>query len=88
VKTSIQREYYKELGDEVYANDLRKLDKKSLYNLIYYRVHLLNPKILFIVQPFSNADMYLVADRLLLLEEGAIKEQYFPNSFGQIQIND
>lgn len=59
VKKSIQREYYEELGDEVYANDLRKLDKNSLYNLIYYRIHLLNPKIVFIVQPFSNADMYL-----------------------------
>lgn len=59
VKKSIQGEYHKELGDEVYALDLRKLDKKSLYNLIYYRIHLLNPKIVFIVQPFSNADMYL-----------------------------
>ncbi len=115
VKKSIQLEYYKELGYEIYENDLGKLDKKSLYNLIYYRVHLLNPKIVFIVQPFSNADMYLrrhiihlirvlkrkgiavvilavsisdslhVADRLLLLEEGSIKQEYLPNSFSQIR---
>ncbi len=118
VKKSIQREYYKELGNEVYTDDLSKLDKNSLYNLIFYRIHLLNPKIVFIVQPFSNADMYVrrhiihlirilkrkgiaivilavsisdslyVADKLLLLEEGAIKEEYFPNSFSQIAIND
>jgi len=118
VKKSIQREYYKELGNEVYANNLMKLDKKSLYNLIYYRIHLLNPEIVFIVQPFSDADMYVrrhiihliqilkrkgiavvilavsisdslhVADRLLLLEEGAIKEEYFPDSFSQIRISD
>lgn len=118
VKRSIQLEYYKELGNEVYANDLRELDKKSLYNLIYYRVHFLNPKIVFVVQPFSNADMYVrshiihlirilkrkgiavvilavsisdslyVADRLLLLEEGTIKEEYFPDTFSQIRISD
>jgi ribose transport system ATP-binding protein len=86
--------------------------------LIYYRVHLLNPKIVFVVQPFSNADMYVrrhiihlirilkrkgiavvilavsisdsfhVADRLLLLEEGTIKEEYFPDTFSQIRISD
>ncbi len=118
VKRSIQQEYYQELGLEIYANDLRELDKKSLYNLIYYRVHLQNPEIVFIVQPFSNADMYLrrhiiylirmlkrkgiavvilavsisdslhVADRLLLLEEGSIKEEYFPDTFSQIRISD
>lgn len=59
VKKSIQKEYVKELGEEVYTTDIRTLDKKSLYNIIYYRMHLLNPKIVFIVQPFSNADMYV-----------------------------
>lgn len=59
VKHSIQKEYYNELGEEVYATDIRDLDKKSLYNIIYYRIHLVNPKIVFIVQPFSNADMYV-----------------------------
>lgn len=59
VKKSIQREYYKELGEEIYETDIRNLDKKSLYNIVYYRMHLLNPKAVFIVQPFSNADMYV-----------------------------
>lgn len=59
VKQSIRKEYYKELGEELFETNLRKLDKVSLYNLIYYRVHVLNPRIVFIVQPFSNADMYV-----------------------------
>ena len=59
IKKSIQMEYYEELGEELYVNDLRLLDKKSLYNLVYYRIHLLNPKVVIIVQPFAKADMYL-----------------------------
>lgn len=59
VKQSIKKEYYKELGEELFETNLRKLDKTSLYNLIYYRVHVLNPRVVFIVQPFSNADMYV-----------------------------
>lgn len=58
VKESIQKEYYNELGEELYEYDLHNLDKHSLYNLVYYRVHLLNPQVVFIMQPFANADMY------------------------------
>ncbi len=117
VKKSIQREYYKELGEEVYVADIRTLDKKSLYNIVYYRIHLLNPKVVFIVQPFSNADMYVrrhiihlirtlkrkgiaviilavtisdslfVADKLLLLEDGTITQEYLPDAFGSIEIS-
>ncbi len=117
VKKSIQKEYEDELGSEIYAADIRTLDKKSLYNIIYYRMHLLNPKVVFIVQPFSNADMYVrrhiihlirtfkrkgiavvilavtisdclfVADKLLLMEEGCIQNEYLPDSFSNIRIN-
>lgn len=59
IRESIRKEYYEELGSEIYETDIRKLNKISLYNLIYYRVHLLNPRAVYIVQPFSNADMYV-----------------------------
>ena len=59
VKKSIQKEFYQELGEEIYESDIRYLDKKSLYNIIYYRMHLLNQTVVIIVQPFSNADMYV-----------------------------
>lgn len=58
VKESIQKEYFDELGEELYEYDLHNLDKLSLYNLVYYRVQLLNPQVVFIIQPFANADMY------------------------------
>lgn len=59
VKKSIQKEFYKELGDDLYKANIRGLDKKSLYNLVYYRIYLLNPQVVFIAQPFSNADMFV-----------------------------
>ena len=114
IKKSIQLEYDKELGEELYANDIHELSKTSLYNLVYYRIHLLNPKLVLLIQPFGKADMYLrrhiihlirilkrkeiaviilavsisdclyVADKLLLLEEGKVKETYYPDTFSQI----
>jgi ABC-type sugar transport system ATPase subunit len=69
VKKSIRMEYAKELGEELLENNLWKLDKTSLYNLIYYRVHVLNPRIVFIVQPFSNADMYVRHHIIHLIRE-------------------
>lgn len=59
LKASIQKEYYKELGEALYETDLNKLDKTDLYNLVYYRILLQNPKVVFIAQPFTDADMYL-----------------------------
>ncbi len=59
VKESIQREYYDVIGDDIYAPALEGLSSSSLYNLIYYRVALINPKAVFIIQPFYNTDIYL-----------------------------
>lgn len=56
---SIIHEYEPILGEEIYETNLDKLNLKSLYNLVYYRVHLYNPKIVFLVEPFAGADMYL-----------------------------
>jgi ribose transport system ATP-binding protein len=82
-----------------------------LYNLVYYRVHLYNPKVVFCMQPFSDADMYLrhhliqlidrlrkknitviilavsisdslvVADRLMVVEQGKLKNEYHSEKF-------
>ena len=59
IKKSIVREYEKIVGKEIYEKDLSSLELASLYNLVYYRIHLYNPNIVFCVQPFSGADMYL-----------------------------
>lgn len=73
VKRSIIKEYYADLGDDILADNLHKLSKKSLYNLVYYRILLLNPKIVVVVQPFLNADMYLRQHILRLI--GLFKEK-------------
>lgn len=58
VKTSVLREYYPYVGDEIHKKNIAYLKTESLYNIIYYRIHLFNPRVVFIVQPFSGADMY------------------------------
>ncbi|MFA9462814.1 MAG: ATP-binding cassette domain-containing protein [Velocimicrobium sp.] len=108
---SITKEYKEYVGKEIYTEDIRELDIRSLYNLIYYRVHLYNPNLLICIQPFAGLDMYLrrhvvqllyelrkkgitiiiwsvnladclsVADRLILLEDGKIKQAYEKDEF-------
>lgn len=62
---SIIHEYEPIVGEEIYETNIMNMKLQSLYNLVYYRVHLCNPKIVFCVQPFAGADMYL---RLHLIE--------------------
>lgn len=111
VKKSIVREYEPMIGEDIRAQDITYLSPYSLYNLVYYRIHLYHPKVVFLMQPFAGADMYLrrhlihlinrlrarnitviilavslsdslmVADRLLLLEEGRLHKVYRRNEF-------
>ena len=59
VLNSIKEEYRSLAGDEIEAPDLWGLTMHSLYNLVYFRFLLYKPKVVFIMQPFSHADMYL-----------------------------
>lgn len=56
---SIIQEYEPFVGNDIYERNIAKLRPTSLYNLVYYRIYLRNPKIVFCMQPFSGADMYL-----------------------------
>lgn len=58
IKKSIIREYESVLGDDIYARDITGLRKSSLYSMVYYRVYLFHPKIVFILHPFTDADLY------------------------------
>ncbi|WP_410512855.1 ATP-binding cassette domain-containing protein [Paenibacillus sp. BR2-3] len=62
---SIIHEYEPIVGKEIYETNIMNLKLQSLYDLVYYRIHLCNPKLVFCVQPFAGADMYL---RLYLIE--------------------
>ncbi|SMP63440.1 ATP-binding cassette domain-containing protein [Anoxynatronum buryatiense] len=59
VLKSIKEEYHLLMGNDIDVKDIRTLDAKSLYQLAYYRVEIFNPKVVFIMQPFADADMYL-----------------------------
>lgn len=59
VLKSIADEFEPIVGNDIYATDLDGLRMQSLYNLVYYRILLSKPDIVFCVQPFNNADMYL-----------------------------
>lgn len=111
IKRSIIKEYEPLIGEDVYADDITDLSPSSLYNLVYYRIHLYSPKVVFCVQPFSGADMYLrhhlvelinqlrkkkitviilavsisdslvVADRLMVIEQGQLRNEYQSEEF-------
>lgn len=75
VLKSIINEYENIVGQEIYETDISKLGLTSLYNLVYYRIHLYKPKVVFCLQPFSGADMYLrkhIADLIRELKRKGI----------------
>ena len=74
IRNSIIQEYKPLVGDDIYAEDVSSLSNASIYNLIYYRMHLFNPKIVFCLQPFYGADMYLRKHILTLLNKLKQKE--------------
>ena len=47
------------MGNDIFEEDVSNLTITAMYNLVYYRIHLYNPKIVFCLQPFYGADMYL-----------------------------
>ena len=76
VLKNIKEEYIDIVGEDIIEEkDLRNLDKRTLHNLVYFRIQLFNPKFVFIMQPFSNSDMYLrgrIIELINLLKEKGI----------------
>ncbi len=117
IRKSVAQEYEPLIGEDIYADDITKLTPFSLYNLIYYKVHLYHPKVVICVQPFSGADMYLrhhliglinrlrerkiavvilavsvsdslvVADRLMVIENGRLCREYHSEEFHFFRTN-
>lgn len=71
IQKSIVCEYEPLVGEDIHAPDITALSPASLYSLVYYRAHLLHPRVLFCAQPFSGADMYLRRHIIDLI--GAVK---------------
>lgn len=69
IRKSIVNEYEPLVGKDIYEKDISNLSLTALYSLIYYRIHLYNPKIVFCFQPFYGADMYLRKHIINLINE-------------------
>lgn len=57
IKSSIMQEYGPTLGDEIFDRPIDELSERQKYQLVYLRVLLQKPKIVFCVQPFKGADL-------------------------------
>lgn len=57
LRNSIFREYASVLGEEVFCMPVENLSEKQKYQLVYTRILLQKPEILFCIQPFMGADL-------------------------------
>lgn len=74
IRKSIKKEYGKILGDNVFLKNMDELTEKEKCQLVYHRIVLQKPKIVFCIQPFKGADFphrVFVGEMLeMLLEKG------------------
>lgn len=57
IRKSISREYGETYGHELFETPVEQLSEKQKYQLVYTRVLLQKPKIVFCIQPFQGADL-------------------------------
>lgn len=57
IRSSIRQEYGPILGEEVFETPVEELSEKQKYQMIYTRVLLQKPKVVFCIQPFKGADL-------------------------------
>lgn len=57
LQKSIRNEYSPILGSDVFEMPVEELSEKQKYQLVYTRVLLQKPEILFCIQPFCGADL-------------------------------
>ncbi|MDO5345965.1 MAG: sugar ABC transporter ATP-binding protein [Lachnospiraceae bacterium] len=57
IRSSIRQEYGEVLGEEVFFLSEENLSERQKYQMIYMRVLLQKPRIVFCIQPFKGADL-------------------------------
>ncbi len=57
IRSSIRREYGSMLGDETFDKNVENLSERQKYQLIYFRVLLQHPQIVYCIKPFKGADL-------------------------------
>lgn len=71
----VRNKYKEVVGSAIDAPDLWSLDMDALYSLVYLRILLFRPQVVFIAQPFAHADMHLsalIADLINLLKQNGL----------------
>lgn len=58
IRHNIRQEYGQKLGDEVFEMHVENLNERQKYQLVYTRVMLQNPQIVFCIKLFKGADLY------------------------------
>ena len=57
IRRSIRREYGPILGEEVFDLPVSSLTERQKYQMIYTRIQLAHPDVVFCIQPFKSADL-------------------------------
>lgn len=57
IRSSIRQEYAPILGEDVFYEPVESLNEMQKYRLIYMRILLQKPKLVFCIQPFKGADL-------------------------------
>lgn len=74
IKASIMQEYKEYIDEELYLKQIDELTEKQKYQLVYMRILLQKPKVVFCFQPFKSADlahrMYIWEQLEILLSHG------------------
>ncbi len=57
IKRSIRQEFEGQIESEVFETPVTRLTEKQKYQLVYTRILLQKPKVVFCIQPFQGADL-------------------------------
>lgn len=117
VREGIRDEYSAVIGREIFDKRVDRLSEKQKYELIYYRIAIQRPKVVFCVQPFRRADIELrmhiwdllkmlidkgiaivilsvnladslsLADQLIRIEKGRMRQKYLSRDFSDMPIH-
>lgn len=89
---AIIKEYQDIIGQDIFANNLHQLEHRSLYTLLYYRIQLMHPKLVFIEQPFAGCDMslrmYIQSPLCMLKDEGITLVLFSMSEADVISVSD
>ncbi len=69
IRNGIRREFAPLLGDETFDMRMEQLSEMQKYDLIYARILLQNPKVVFCISPFKGAEVSLRIHIMKLMEK-------------------